>query len=207
MGAKQSHTMVVFVIPFVVAVISWFWDLNHNSKAVAAIKWISASGAFGWFLTHAAWLPFSRHQEQQRTIDEQRNAFATEQRRLEAEIQRLADDHTLLTITWRPNPPCSDGNRCRVEVHNTHRFHASQNVRVQLIAMDPIPRSLRNPVFPINLPRVDEGERTVNPDSNGYFELFFLRVNDETVRRQPSQIPWALRSTSWRRACHSGVFR
>jgi hypothetical protein len=34
------------------------------------------------------------------------------------------------------------------------------------------------------LPRVDEGERTVNPDSNGYFELFFLRVNDETVRRQ-----------------------
>jgi hypothetical protein len=182
--AKQSHTMTLFCIALIIAVLSWNVNFRVNPTAQAIVKWISSFGATFWLLVHIFWVPFRRHEEQENTIENQKRDFGLEKQRLDAEIQRLNDEQTRLIIEWRATPPCSEGPRCRLEIKNTNGFHAAQNVRAELIGIEQPPRSLRNPVYPVNLPRVRESGGTINPNCAGYFELFELTRNAETLQRQ-----------------------
>ena len=58
---------------------------------------------------------------------------------------------------------------------------AVQNVKVEILGISPMPRSFKNPKFPINLPSVDAAH-VVNPESKLYFDLLTLELEPESRR-------------------------
>jgi hypothetical protein len=181
--AKESHTMTIFLVTLIIAVLSWKVNLAANPNVQEIIKWLATFGAVFWFLAHVFWTPFRRHEEQEKAMEEKTKAFDSEKQRLDAEIQRLGDKQTHLTAGWNSIPPCLIGSQCNLEIHNTNTLFAAQNVKVELVLIDPIPRSLRNHVFPVNLRRIDETGRIVNPNCQAYFELFTLEGDGITSKR------------------------
>jgi hypothetical protein len=167
-----------FLFCILVFLLSLFTDFGQGHRAQLMLRWTGGIGTIFVLVVSTLWQAFRGHEEQERKMKEDKEASEVAKQLLAAEIQRLEDRQTCLTVGWNAIPPCLVESRCRLEIHNTNTLFAAQSVRVQLMLIDPVPRSLRNPVFPVNLPRIDENERTVNPDCRAYFELFAMTEDD-----------------------------
>ena len=64
--------------------------------------------------------------------------------------------------------------RCRIEIENKRETQL-QNVKAQLISIDPKPRRLQSMSFPVSL-HAQNGGVAINPHAKGFFDLFEIEI-------------------------------
>lgn len=95
---------------------------------------------------------------------------------LTLQVQKLKDQTTPLEISSGSSRPFLVWDEMNyyglIGISNKGKTTAAQNVRVAITSIQPLPKRLQSPNFPIVLKIIDHPNTTINPGETVYFRLF-----------------------------------